>query len=223
MKARIEDRNKSGIYCIKNTINNKKYVGKAKCIFSRIKQHILLLNKKSKDENIHLINSWHKNGKNAFEYEVLEYIDFDESILKEKELYYILQYNCLHREYGYNLRLDTSTGMVISEETRVRLKDSQIKRFKKVGLEKTIEPLIKYREKYKTCEKTRASYKKNTSLGLSKYYIDQYNKNGDFIRRWDSIYFLMQENPTYKQHNIYAVCSGEKPSIYGYVFKKVKK
>lgn len=31
----------------------------------------------------------------------------------------------------------------------------------------------------------------------------------------------MIANPSYKRHNIYAVCSGEKPTIYGYIWKKV--
>ena len=47
----------SGIYLIRNKVNNKIYIGKAKNIYERIRQHINLLNKKSKDENIHLINS----------------------------------------------------------------------------------------------------------------------------------------------------------------------
>ncbi len=52
-----EDQNKSGIYVIKNKINNKVYVGKAVNIYRRIKAHITALNTKSKDENRHLINS----------------------------------------------------------------------------------------------------------------------------------------------------------------------
>lgn len=57
MIQRKEDQNKSGIYVIKNKINNKVYVGKAVNIYRRIKAHITALNTKNKDENRHLINS----------------------------------------------------------------------------------------------------------------------------------------------------------------------
>ena len=57
MKANIKDKEKIGIYVIRNLTNNKVYVGKAINIHRRIKQHITQLNHKSKDENIHLINS----------------------------------------------------------------------------------------------------------------------------------------------------------------------
>ena len=52
-----KDKKKSGIYVIKNKINNKIYVGKAVDIYKRIKAHVTLLNTKSKNENIHLINA----------------------------------------------------------------------------------------------------------------------------------------------------------------------
>jgi excinuclease UvrABC nuclease subunit len=56
MKLNKNDR-KCGIYCIKNKINSKVYVGKAKNIYNRIQRHIYNLRKKSKDENRHLINA----------------------------------------------------------------------------------------------------------------------------------------------------------------------
>ena len=121
MEYNKEDFGKSGIYCIRNIQNKKLYVGKAKCIYSRIKQHVTLLNTKNKDENRHLIHAWHKYGREYFEYEVLEYLEFNETLLKERELYWILSKNTLDRNIGYNLRLDSSTGLITSQETRDRL------------------------------------------------------------------------------------------------------
>ena len=40
------------------------------------------------------------------------------------------------------------------------------------------------------------------------------------IKKWETITDILKENPTYKKHNIYAVCSGEKPSMYGYIWEK---
>ena len=42
MKINKFDLNKSGIYCIRNIVNNKVYIGKSKNIYNRITQHIYL-------------------------------------------------------------------------------------------------------------------------------------------------------------------------------------
>ena len=56
----------------------------------------------------------------------------------------------------------------------------------------------------------------------TKYKIYQYDKHTmQLIKIWDFIDDIIKENPNYKRHNIYAVCSGEKPSIYGYIWAKV--
>ena len=57
MQVNKNDVNKTGIYCIRNTINQKVYIGKAKNIYTRICQHIYYLRKKDNNENRHLINS----------------------------------------------------------------------------------------------------------------------------------------------------------------------
>ena len=65
--------------------------------------------------------------------------------------------------------------------------------------------------------------KKRVSESITKYKFYQYNKiTGELIKIWNSIHDILLENPSWKRHNIYAACSGEKPSIYGYKWKKVK-
>ena len=66
-----------GIYGIKNTVNNKIYVGKSKNIGIRWKQHVYSLNCSSKDENRHLINAWHKYGQDCFECFVIEELELN--------------------------------------------------------------------------------------------------------------------------------------------------
>lgn len=53
MKLNTKDKKKVGIYVIRNLVNQKVYVGKSVNIYFRMKQHITLLNTKSKDENPH--------------------------------------------------------------------------------------------------------------------------------------------------------------------------
>ena len=64
--------------------------------------------------------------------------------------------------------------------------------------------------------------KEKVSKAITKYTVKQYDKSGNFIKEWTRVKDIIKENPTYKVHNIYAVCSGEKPSIYGYVWTKCK-
>jgi hypothetical protein len=61
---------------------------------------------------------------------------------------------------------------------------------------------------------------KKVSEATVKYYIDQYSKDGQFIRRWSSVKEVIENNQSYKWQQIYSVCSGHKPSIYGFVWKK---
>ena len=55
----------------------------------------------------------------------------------------------------------------------------------------------------------------------TKYHIIQTTKNGEFVKKWETVRDILKENPTYKRHNIYAVCSGEKKSMYGFKWTKV--
>ena len=55
----------------------------------------------------------------------------------------------------------------------------------------------------------------------TKYKIYQYSKDNKLIKIWNCVNDIIKENPNFKKHNIYAVCSGEKPSIYGYKWIKI--
>lgn len=220
MKVNIQDRGKSGIYIIINNINKKIYIGKAKCIYKRIKQHITSLNRKIRShENDHLIRAWHKYGRENFEYKVLEYLPLDEKLISQKELEYFNIYNCLDSKIGYNKRCDTSTGLIISQETRNKMRDSQNKRFKDPN-----ERLKVSHTYWKDHPKESKEMSRKVSHKITKYNIEQYDKKTKkLIKVWNHVYEILDQNPQYKRHNIYAVCSGEKPTMYGYIWKKVLK
>ena len=87
MQIRKCDKGKCGIYLIRNVINDKVYVGKAKDIYNRMIGHRRNLRVKSKDENRHLIAAWHKYGEDAFEYIIIEELPLDEDLLRTREDY----------------------------------------------------------------------------------------------------------------------------------------
>jgi len=96
--------NLMGIYIIKNKINNKIYVGSTNKTFKlRFETHSRLLDL-NKHENPLLQNAWNKYGKNSFIFEIIESYDkLDVDLLLALEKQYIIKYNSLNKEYGYNI------------------------------------------------------------------------------------------------------------------------
>lgn len=76
-----------GIYCFKNKVNNKIYIGSAKNLRKRLVQHLSNL-RLNKHHSIHFQNAWNKYGEENFDYEVIELIE-DVSILLVREQYYL--------------------------------------------------------------------------------------------------------------------------------------
>ena len=91
----------SGIYCIENLVNHKKYIGQSNNVYYRWKQHKYELNCGTHD-NDYLQKAWNKYGEDNFIFYVIEFCDIDK--LNECEIYYIEFYNTfLNKENGYNL------------------------------------------------------------------------------------------------------------------------
>lgn len=93
----------TGIYCITNTVNQKRYIGSSSAIPTRWKEHKNKL-KKGIHTNPHLQRSWNKYGEDAFLFEVLESIS-DTSTLLSKERYWIDTLGTFDSRNGYNHEL----------------------------------------------------------------------------------------------------------------------
>jgi group I intron endonuclease len=72
----------SGIYIIRNIINNHIYIGCTTNFYNREKQHFAML-KNNKHHSKHLQNSFNKYGVNNFKFEIIDRIN------KLNRLYYI--------------------------------------------------------------------------------------------------------------------------------------
>jgi group I intron endonuclease len=95
------DLNQSGIYQIKNLIDNKIYIGSAVNFRKRWRLHRYQLNNNSHD-NRHLQNAWNKYSSEAFEFKIIEIVD--KSVLLTREQQWIEFTNCC--EIGYNINKD---------------------------------------------------------------------------------------------------------------------
>lgn len=126
MRPDIKLKNKSGIYCIKNTINNKVYIGRTKCFYRRCHQYLYDFKSRSIGHlNDYLFNSLRKYGIENFTFTVVEYCTLDQ--IQEKELFWIKSFESTVSKKGYNLRLDVNGSM----KTDGRTSDKISKRLKR--------------------------------------------------------------------------------------------
>ena len=109
---------KSGIYIIRNLVNNKVYIGKSKNVSQRKNAHFNAL-KLNKHNNQHLQNSYNKYGKDNFQFDILEYCE--ESLLPTREMYFIE----LHRN-NYNIIQSIDNRQNFPQEMKDKMKQSKI-------------------------------------------------------------------------------------------------
>ena len=118
----IDDKlkNKSGIYCILNIQNNKKYIGSSINIWQRLQKHFSLL-RKNKHENIILQNSFNKNGEENF-------ICFCLREHKNEDLTYLEQYyiDLLKPQYNITIQVVRNT---LSQESKIKISNTLKKRY----------------------------------------------------------------------------------------------
>lgn len=107
-----------GIYQIKNTKNNKVYIGKSKNINHRFNGHKSSLRKNS-HRNRHLQKAYNKYGLEVFEFSIIEICE--ETFLEEREIYHIKKNNS-RSPNGYNLTDGGgSLGRPLSQETKDKI------------------------------------------------------------------------------------------------------
>ena len=203
-------KNKSGIYMILNTYNNKCYIGSTKNFYTRKQKHfrLLVLNKHHSD---HLQRSYNKHGKDKFIFIVLE--ECEENCLLEREIFWIDLKKSLQPKYGYNLAIPKRSGnLKLREDTLLKLKLNAYKQHK-------LEDRIPLKD-YLAGIRTKHLHVKKGILNKEKIFV--FNKlTGNKEYEFESIskaasYFKVS------QKRISAVCNGRKKSWVGYIFVKEK-
>jgi group I intron endonuclease len=116
---------KSGIYLIKNIINNKVYIGSAVNIDRRWEQHKKLL-KKGKHHSCHLQLAWNKYGEQNFKFEILEEVSNPLHLVSYEQVY--LDYHKSYEdERGYNICkvAGSPLGLRRSEEAKKKMSEAK--------------------------------------------------------------------------------------------------
>jgi group I intron endonuclease len=96
----VWDAKQCGVYCIRNTVNGKVYIGSSKNCYHRVRgQHYDKL-ARGCHTNRHLQAAWNKYGRESFESFCVEICDCD--MLSQREQYWIDSLRCLDPAVGYN-------------------------------------------------------------------------------------------------------------------------
>jgi len=108
----------SGVYQIRNTENQKRYIGSATNLYKRCVYYIGDLRRETHANN-YLQRAWDKYGSDVFVFEILEFVD-DQTQLIVREQHYI---DTTKKELQYNMCrvAGSSLGIRRSERTRRRI------------------------------------------------------------------------------------------------------
>ena len=194
----------SGIYYIKNTINNKLYVGQSIDVYARLSRHKTDL--RGGRDSKHLQKSYDKYGEDNFEFTM--FMECPVEDLDYWEKYYIEKWNTQDENFGYNLDGGGSKSRLMSEETKLLISQALI------GHVVSEETKNKIRENHadfsgvnnpnfgklrseEACEKSRQSNRKawsdpelrikhsliKTGQGTKKYYSPQLDMEFDGLQQ----------------------------------------
>lgn len=134
MKISKKFNKKSGIYCIKNIINNKNYIGSSIDIRGRLQMHRALL-RKNAHNNHYLQNSWNKHGEDRFVCFILELCAAENLLIREEYFIGLLG--------DYNITKE-ATRNVPSKESREKHSKTKKELHLKGLLPKTVKPITQY-------------------------------------------------------------------------------
>ena len=181
MKAITQDLKFSGIYCIINIKNSKRYIGSSKNIRQRLWTHRACL-RHNNHENAHLQAAWNKYGEDNFDYFILE--PCKEDILLRREQYYI---DSIKPEY--NINLETQRPPCTLES---RKKQSETR--KKLYAEGKLKPSFKHIPTY--VYDLEGNFLKEYS-SMKEAALGEFGKNSGAVR--SACYGI--QNPSHRVHN----------------------
>ena len=181
MKAITQDLKFSGIYCIINIKNSKRYIGSSKNIRQRLWTNRACL-RHNNNENAHLQAAWNKYGEYNFDYFILE--PCKEDVLLVREQYYI---DSIKPEY--NINLETQKPPCTLES---RKKQSETR--KKLYAEGKLKPSFKHIPTY--VYDLEGNFLKEYS-SMKEAALGEFGKNSGAVR--SACYGI--QNPSHRVHN----------------------
>lgn len=203
----------SGIYVIKNKVNNKVYIGQSKDIYKRWENHIRELNY-NKHHNKHLQRAWSKYGYEKFKFDILLKCKADE--LNEFEHLKIKEFKSSNSNYGYNMNEggDYVGASIVTDETKKKISEAQIGRKLTDEWKANISKSHKGKRP-KNLEMIISKAKENSDIVL------QYSIDGKFINKYDSIQECARQNDSHAT-NVVKTLKGRHKTFQGFILIKEK-
>lgn len=195
------------IYCIKNILSGKVYVGSANRYNERRRQHTNALNR-GDHCNRYLQQSWIKYGEKAFVFGVIEELTESDS-LAEKEQFWMNFFNVCDKDKGYNImpHARSNLGHSVSEETKKKM---SLKKKGKTWSENQRKAMMGAHPKSRP-------WAKGSNTKLSRPIL-QFDLNGTFIKKWESINMAAVALNIHKP-NIVAHLKNRIKQTEGHIFK----
>jgi len=182
----------SGIYCIKNIINNKRYVGSTINFKHRKNTHFFAL-RHNKHSNSHLQRSYNKYGECSFVFEIVEECS-PQNLLVREQFYldtWFPEYNLLK-----------IAGSTLGFKRSLDFKKQQSKRMKGNQLFKCRLP---------------KDLKKHPKIKRKNFVVLQVCPNTlEVIQKYNSIKKVLLENLNYKKPSIYSCLKNYCFTVYNY-------
>ncbi len=213
----------SGIYQIRNLINDKIYIGSAVDIQSRWYCHTSQLNN-NLHHNTHLQKSWNKYGSQSFVFEILESVH-DKNDLITREQFYFDKLTPFDIAIGYNICkiAGSSLGRIVTDEHRKNI--SLGRKGKLCGKDnpnygKRGTDSIWYNKKH--CMATKNKMSKSADARKNK--VDKYTLDGIFLKTYESLTDAAKElNRDSKlcsmRSGIMRSVNSEYKTAYGFIWK----
>lgn len=166
------------IYKITNTISNLILIGSTTNLNKRINHYRNDINKENslKYYNRRFLQDIINYGINSFIVDIIEEYDNDITNieLKNNETKYILQYDSINPNIGYNLRLDIDGKYICNNSTRI-LKSNQLKQQWSEGIRNNHSNIMK--DYWKNNQDRKNKQSKIMSKALTKYVYNVYLDN----------------------------------------------
>lgn len=224
--------NTSGIYQIKNTQNNKLYIGSTNNFKNRFSSHIRNL-RKNQHSNQHLQNSWNEYGEDVFHFEIIELCEV--KVLLEREQAHINSFWSLGVLYNKNPIADkppcrTGISLTDAHKKNIGLAQKAIRNKppgwlgKKRGADYSnkMSLLFKKMNHLPPSRKgsTLSKEHKEAFLKSNRKEVYQFSLDGNFIKKWDSIFEALQAlNKNTRSSSISECLSGRNKTAYGFIWK----
>lgn len=119
----------SGIYCIRNIVNNKVYIGESIDIYRRWHEHMQDL-RDGVHDNVHLQRSWNKYGEENFEFNIVE--KCEENVLFEREKYWVKYYDAFKSGYNQTEGGEGCFGYKHNDKTKEKMKKIKSEQFQDI-------------------------------------------------------------------------------------------